>query len=308
MFLVLAVAIVALRPGAPTVAAPAAAAPKGSAAALAGALDVRHPRRVAIVVLENHGYGQVIGSPHAPYLTGLAHRSTLFTDYSAITHPSLPNYLALVGGSTFGVRKDCSTCRFSEPNLITQLDARHVGWRAYFQSLPRRGYLGGPTQHLHRRSARYGRSYDPFVYFANVRRQAANRNRLVSFRALSTALDHRSLPAFSWIAPDLRHDGHSRSLVASDAYLHRLLPRVLRALGPRGVLFVTWDESEHRPGTPIGGGRGGRVALIAAGGAVDHGVRIAHPANHYTLLHTVQHIFRVPSLEHLEATARPRPS
>ena len=135
-----------------------------------------------------------------------------------------------------------------------------------------------------------------------------NRHRC-SFRALSTTLDHRSLQAFGCdYAPDLRHDGHSRSLVASDAYLHRLLPRVLRALGPRGVLFVTWDESEHRPGTPIGGGRGGRVALIAAGGAVDHGVRIAHPANHYTLLHTVQHIFRVPSIERLEATARPRPS
>src|SRR4051794_37549390 len=85
VFLVLAVAIVALRPGAATVAMPPAIAPKGSTSALTRALDVRHPRRVAILVLENHGYGQVIGSPQAPYLTRLAHRSTLFTDYRAIT-------------------------------------------------------------------------------------------------------------------------------------------------------------------------------------------------------------------------------
>jgi hypothetical protein len=53
----------------------------------------------------------------------------------------------------------------------------------------------------------------------------------------------RSAARFAWIAPDLVHDGHYASLRVSDRYLSRLVPRVLRALGPRGVLFLTWDEA-----------------------------------------------------------------
>src|SRR5947209_2257454 len=59
------------------------------------------PSHVVIVVMENKEYGSVIGNPDAPYVNGLARRYGLATAYFAVSHPSLPNYLALVGGSTF---------------------------------------------------------------------------------------------------------------------------------------------------------------------------------------------------------------
>src|SRR5947207_11567754 len=59
--------------------------------------------RVAVIVMENREFNQVIGSPGARWITRRAHRFGLARRYFAISHPSLPNYLALTGGSTFGV-------------------------------------------------------------------------------------------------------------------------------------------------------------------------------------------------------------
>src|SRR4051794_6133518 len=59
-----------------------------------------HPSRVAVLVLENRSYGQVIGNRDAPYLNRLAARNALATHYYALAHPSLPNYIALTSGST----------------------------------------------------------------------------------------------------------------------------------------------------------------------------------------------------------------
>ena len=65
-------------------------------------------RHVVVIVLENHSYESVIGSSQAPYLNSLARQWSLATDYSGVAHPSLPNYLALIGGGTFGVSSDCT--------------------------------------------------------------------------------------------------------------------------------------------------------------------------------------------------------
>ncbi|TMD10949.1 MAG: hypothetical protein E6I96_16725, partial [Chloroflexi bacterium] len=62
------------------------------------------------IVMENHAYSEIIGSSSAPYINGLASKYGLATNYAAVAHPSLPNYLALSGGSTFGITSDCTTC------------------------------------------------------------------------------------------------------------------------------------------------------------------------------------------------------
>ena len=80
---------------------------------------VPHVRKVAVLFLENHGYDQIIGSPQAPYLNRLANRGALATDYYAIGHPSLPNYLALTTGSTQGVTSDCNSCENTARSLLS---------------------------------------------------------------------------------------------------------------------------------------------------------------------------------------------
>jgi hypothetical protein len=88
-------------------AGPGDAAPAQVAAGPAG---FPHPTRVALLVLENRSYSEVIDSGDAPFLNRLAHRYALATRYYALTHPSLPNYVALTTGGTGGITTDCSNC------------------------------------------------------------------------------------------------------------------------------------------------------------------------------------------------------
>jgi hypothetical protein len=80
---------------------------------------------------------------------------------------------------------------------------------------------------------------------------------------------------------------------ASDRFVSKLIPRVVRALGPHGVLFVTWDEAQG-----LTGPRGGRVALIATGPGARHHVRFSPLTDHYSLLATLEAGLRVPALGH----------
>ena len=78
--------------------------------------------KVAVLFLENRGYHDVIGSPDAPFLNRLARRSALETRYYALGHPSLPNYLALITGSTQGVTSDCNACEIDAASLPGELE------------------------------------------------------------------------------------------------------------------------------------------------------------------------------------------
>jgi phosphatidylinositol-3-phosphatase len=239
--------------------------------------------KVAVLFLENHGYRQIIGSGQAPFLTRLARRGALATRYYGVAHPSLPDYLALTTGSTGHITSDCNSCATSGPTLAGQLQAAQIPWRAYFEGIPAAGYEG-------RGIGDYTKHYNPFAYSEQVS-DATDRTHVVGFGALRHALRRERLPRFSWIAPDLLHDGHNGSVRASDRFVARLVPRVVRALGPRGVLFVGWDEAHGTVGP-----RGGRVALIATGPGARRHARVSSPADHYSLLATLEAGLRLPAL------------
>jgi len=239
--------------------------------------------KVATLFLENHGYSQIIGSSHAPFVNRLARQGALATRYDAVAHPSLPDYLAILTGSTGGVTSDCNSCETSAPTLPGQLQAAHIPWRAYFEGIPRAGYEG-------RGAGDYTKHYNPFAYAEQVG-DGVGRKHVVGFGALRRDLRSRTLPRFSWIAPDLLHDGHNASVRASDRYVSRLIPRIVRALGPHGVLFLGWDEAQGKVGP-----RGGHVALIAIGPGARSHARVSTPADHYSLLATLEAGLRLPAL------------
>jgi phosphatidylinositol-3-phosphatase len=252
------------------------------------------------MVLENRSYGQVIGSRNAPYLNRLANRYAVATHYYAIKHPSLPNYIALTTGATAEVSTNCAACATDLPSVVNQLDAASISWRAYFESIPRDADAGVTPM------APYDKHYNPFVYTESVDSRPVDRQRIVGFRPLSQDLRHAHLPRFSWIAPSVYHDGHRHSLRAADAYAARTIPPVLHALGPDGVLYLTWDEGRRSDRTGFGGRPGGgHVALIAAGGAARRNARVGVPANHYALLRTIEANFGLPQLGTAGASTTP---
>jgi hypothetical protein len=257
-----------------------------------------HPARVAVLVLENRSYEQVIGNASAPYINGLAHRGALSTSYYAVAHPSLPNYIALTGGSEFGITSDCTRCDVSARNLVGQLDATGRTWKAYFEELDSNREPGPITR-------QYNPHYNPFVYYETVRGVDRNRDRVVGFDSLRSDLKGGSVADFLWIAPGVRHDGHNSSLRAADLYASRLVPQVLKALGPRGVLYLTWDEGTPSDLRGMEGPGGGRIALIAAGGAARRHTRTAVRANHYALLRTLEAGFGLRALGMAGDTSTP---
>jgi phosphatidylinositol-3-phosphatase len=251
---------------------------------------IPHASKVAVMVLENRAYEQVIGSPNAPYLNRLARRGALETRYYALTHPSLPNYIALTTGSTRGVHSNCSRCSSEGPSLLNQMNDAGIDWGAYFQSLPHDKDVG-PSAKL-----RYNRHYNPFVYTESLAGHI-DQSRLRDFGVLKRDLAHHTLPRFTWIAPNVRNDGHNHPLRRADREARRLVPKVLRALGPRGVLYLTWDESVDRDVRGVHDTRGGgRIALIAAGGLARRHARVRTPATHVALLRTIEANFGLPEL------------
>jgi phosphatidylinositol-3-phosphatase len=262
------------------------------------AAAVPRPQRVAVLMLENRSYEQVIGSRDAPFLNRLARRYALATNYFAIGHRSLPNYIAVTGGATSGINDNCTRCDTEQSNLLNQLDSAHVSWRAYFEGLR-------PDTRLTQRTGRYNPHYDPFGYYERLE-QGRARQRIVDFGPLRRDIARRQLPRFSWIAPDVFHDGHNGTLRAADRYAAGLVPKLLRALGSRGVLYIVWDEG---PNSDLRGadGRagGGRVALIAAGSGARRHARVDTQANHYALLRTIEAQFAVQPLRNAAQPSTP---
>jgi hypothetical protein len=262
----------------------------GKPLALGGtaALPSSRASHVVIIVMENAEYGEVIGSSEAPYVNALVRRYGLAAQSFAITHPSLPNYLALTSGSTQGVSSDCTDCHVSATNIVDQLEAAGISWAAYLEDVPKPCFRGAGA-------GGYAKKHNPFIYYDDIARSASRCGRLVGFGRLTQALRSGRLPTYSWITPNLCDDGHDCGVAAGDRFLARTVPALLPELGPHGFLVVTWDEGGSEQGC-CGAARGGQVATIVAGPDVHRGGRMQHPIDHYGVLATIEQALGLPPL------------
>src|SRR6266540_3187829 len=142
---------------------------------------------VVVIVMENQGFCDIVPSAlldcgtriySAPYMTSLTNSSGLTENYTAIAHPSLPNYLALVSGQDFSSWSvnDCSPgpgCTAgSAPNLVDSLESRGLTWKAYMEDLPSNCYTGNLGHYTSR--------HNPFAYFDDIVKNPARCDRIVS--------------------------------------------------------------------------------------------------------------------------------
>ena len=247
---------------------------------------------VVVVVMENKDCGDVIGNADAPYINSLAGKYALATAFYAVSHPSLPNYLALTGGSTFGIHSDCTNCHVATTNLVDQLEAAGLSWKAYMEAMPSPCFRGP-------RTGLYAKKHNPFLYFDDISESAARCAHVVPLDRLAADLRQGHLPAFTWITPNLCNDMHEKDcgVRAGDKFLAQLMPSLLRAVGSHGVVFLTWDEGEPRSTEGCCKyAAGGKVATIVAGPLAQPGGRSSVPYDHYSLLRTIEDGFGLPRL------------
>lgn len=225
---------------------------------------------VFVIVLENRSYSEVLGMS---YVAELASKYGLATNYHGVAHPSLPNYLALTSGSTWGIADD-GYHRLPAGGLGSQLTAAGIDWRAYMEGMNNGCFNSGYP---------YALKHNPFAFYGG-----SCPREVVSFTHFSSDMSG-TVPNFVWITPDLCHDGHDCSSRQADDFLAGLVPTILASAAWRdgGVLLLTWDEDD--------GGSGNRVpAIVVAPGMTRHVTARAY--DHYSLLATVEDRLGVPRL------------
>lgn len=244
---------------------------------------------IVVILMENKEDTDVIGNSSAPYESQLARRYGLATNSFAITHPSLPNYLALTSGSTHGISSDCTSCSVNAPNLGEQLSAAGISWDAYLEDVPGPCYEGSTA-------GEYAKRHNPFIYYDDIAHNPSLCSHLVGFGALNKALSAGHLPTFTWITPNICNDTHNCAISSGDAFLAKTVPSLQRALGPQGFIVITWDEGTSNTGCCGGAAQGGHVATIVVGPGVIAGGRDKAPLDHYGVLATIERALGLPLL------------
>ena len=235
-------------------------------------------QHVMWVFMENESFASIIGAPDARYASALAHLCGLATNYDAITHPSLPNYLAATGGTTAAVTDDGepSVHPLYGASIFSQLVAHAMTWRSYAESMPR------PCDTV--TSGLYAARHNPAVYYVRIRRACATDDVAmgsISGGALHKALYSDALANFVFVTPNICDDAHSCPVQTGDRWLSAFCSMVFAsATYRRGhlVVFVTWDE----------GNSDNRVPTIVAAPSVPSGTTSAISFNHYSLLKTTE--------------------
>jgi hypothetical protein len=125
------------------------------------------------------------------------------------------------------------------------------------------------------------------MYFDDVAANPARCSKVVPMTEFHSDLARGGLPRFAWISPGLCHDMHDCAVATGDQFLASLLPPVLKALGPTGILFLTWDEGTTDAGC-CSVAAGGHVATIVAGPLAKSGKRSDVPFTHYSILRTIE--------------------
>jgi hypothetical protein len=213
--------------------------------------DDRRFKHLFLIMMENHGTDQILGNHvDAPFINELAGHSGVAWRYYGVTHPSLPNYLALFSGSFQGIWDDCKagptvTCGpeefvpgsgdatdgsyltaaqvsdtsarphwFSSRNLVDQLEAKKKSWKAYMQSMPASGGIDVEYAPVIGGTTvkLYAQKHNPFAYFSDIRNDAQRVKRIVPLEGnLDADLTSGKVADFVWISPDQCNDMHGIS-------------------------------------------------------------------------------------------------
>ncbi len=231
-------------------------------------------RHVVWIVMENKVYSQVIGASAAPYINSLASACGLATNFSAESHPSLPNYIAMTSGSTQGISDDGPPSKhpLSVPSIFSQLGS---GWRALEESMPSSCDLtDAPPYSVH---------HNPAVYYTDVSGQCAAQDVPLGSTPNISA-------RFTFVTPNTCDDMHDCSVASGDSWLSSFLPKILGTsayASGRTAVFLTWDEGSKRLGN--------HVATIVIAPSVVPGTQSGTSFSHYSMLRTTEELLGITS-------------
>ena len=249
---------------------------------------------IVLIMLENRDYSAAMDGNQMPQLAALAKQNVQLSNYFAVAHPSLPNYIALMSGSAQGITSDCIDCFVNQPNLADEIEASGRSWKAYLESMPSPCFIGD--------SGNYAQKHNPLLYFDSVRLNAARCDRsILPLTNLDADLANNSLPNFSYIMPDLCNSGHNCPAATADKWVGAMVAKLQAspALGKNSLIIIAFDEASTKDtsgccGLPSPAGGQVAVTLIAPSATV--GFSDNTPYSHYSLLKTILTAWHLPAL------------
>jgi len=189
-----------------------------------------------IVLMENHDLSDIYGP--APYMTQLADQYSFSQHWSSITNPSQPNYIALIGGSTFGVSGDGNHPNLNYPTLVDIIENSGHTWNAIAE-----GSGSGCSINPDR-----GEDHFPFLSYATITGNAARCSNLHSGGPTDVVAALNAGTNFIWFTPNDGHNMHDNSVASGDSWLQSWVPGLLSAMaGKHAALFTTYDEGYASP-------------------------------------------------------------
>lgn len=249
-----------------------------------------HISHVFVIVMENEDWGAIKGSSAAPYINQVMLAQGAHAErYMNVPglHPSLPNYLWLESGATQGVADDDVPANHrlaTTRHLTTLLNDAGITWKSYQEDVPG---TNCPLDYVNQ----YVPRHDPMVYFTDVTggldwNNAYCISHVRPYGELAKDLETNTVPAYSFITPNICNDMHDCGIAAGDAWLSREVPKILgsKAFQEGGALFLTWDES---------GGSDVPIGLVVMSPMARAGYTNSLSYTHSSTLRSLQEIFGV---------------
>ena len=253
------------------------------------------PDHIIIVVEENHGYGQIVGSANAPYINELIKTGALFTNSHGIGHPSQPNYLALFSGDIQGVKNDdCLQDKtpFTTPNLGASLLQNGFTFKGYAETMPSVGYPGCQYEiSTLTNSYLYARKHAPWVNWQGNKENNIPDSLSVPMSEFPT--DYNKLPAVSFVVPDMDNDMHNSgsagaeaAIKKGDTWLKNNLDVYVKWSQQHNSLFIlTFDEDDFTTKN--------QILTLFIGPMIKAGV-YSEEINHYNIFNTIEALYGLP--------------
>ena len=234
-----------------------------------------------VIVEENNSYNAIVGNSQLPYINSLASQYVLLTNWWGVSHPSEPNYLAMVSGSIWDNPADLTPQdkTYAGPTVVDQLAAKGIAWKAYMEDMPRACDLTDTFS-----PGNYDVNHNPFMYFTSIRNNSAQCNRDVPFSQFASDLANGTAPPFMYVVPNLNNDMHNGTYGTADSWLKTQLALVFASSWYKqgGTVVLTWDEGESG---------GDQIAtLVIAARLAGHG-HVSGFGNQYGLLRSLEEIY-----------------
>ena len=236
--------------------------------------------KVMVVVVENHSLRQM--RREMPKTFAFASQYAYASDYRAIRHPSLPNYIAMVSGSTYGITNDAGPLvhPLHGSSVFSQALAHGLTAGTYADSMPHNCALAN--------SGHYAVRHNPWTYFVDDRTACGSSD--VPASALRHDVRHAALPNVGFLVPNLVHDAHSASLAAADDWISARLDLLTSGRDWRSgrlAVVVTADEDDRHSGN--------KVLTLVASRYQEHKV-VRERLTHYSLTRFIEDVLGVRHL------------